>query len=34
MSEEVIDTTLEWMAQQERHELTTGVWQTGWKNKL
>ncbi|KAI1789589.1 ectomycorrhiza-regulated esterase [Ganoderma leucocontextum] len=34
MPEEVVDTVLEWMSQQERNELTTGVWQTGLKNKL
>nr|VWP01728.1 CBFD_NFYB_HMF domain-containing protein [Ganoderma boninense] len=34
MPEEVVDTVVEWMAQQERNELITGVWQTGLKNKL
>ena len=32
--EEVNDTVLEWMAQQERNELTTGLWHTGLRNKL
>ncbi|PIL22565.1 hypothetical protein GSI_15254 [Ganoderma sinense ZZ0214-1] len=34
MPEEVVDTVIEWMAQQERNELITGLWQTGLKNKL
>ncbi|KAI0754927.1 ectomycorrhiza-regulated esterase [Daedaleopsis nitida] len=34
MSEEVIESVLEWMAQQEKNELTTGVWRTGVKGKL
>ncbi|EJF63394.1 ectomycorrhiza-regulated esterase [Dichomitus squalens] len=34
MPDEVNDTILEWMAQQERNELTTGLWHTGLRNKL
>lgn len=34
MGDEVIETILEWMTQQEEHELQTGLWHTGVKNKL
>ncbi|KAI0354928.1 ectomycorrhiza-regulated esterase [Trametes cingulata] len=34
MPEEVVDTVLEWLQQQERNELKTGVWHTGVKGKL
>ena len=34
MSEEVIDTVLEWMELQEQDRLYTGVWHTGVKGKL
>ncbi|KAI0712203.1 ectomycorrhiza-regulated esterase [Earliella scabrosa] len=34
MPEEVVETVLEWMIQQEQGELTTGVWHTGVKGKL
>ncbi|RPD62398.1 ectomycorrhiza-regulated esterase [Lentinus tigrinus ALCF2SS1-7] len=34
MPEEVVETVLEWMLQQERGELVTGVWHTGVKGKL
>lgn len=32
--EEVVDTVLEWIQQQDRKELKTGVWHTGIKGKL
>ncbi|KAI0372117.1 alpha/beta-hydrolase [Pilatotrama ljubarskyi] len=32
MPEEVVDTVLEWLQQQERKELKTGVWHTGVKD--
>ncbi|KAI0770337.1 ectomycorrhiza-regulated esterase [Fomes fomentarius] len=32
--EEVVETVLEWLAQQDNNALTTGVWRTGVKGKL